>query len=62
MTILSGRTERWIATLVAGLDEHVDKETRATILEKCGRQCQSKAFVDKARSICRKSRDIDEFL
>jgi len=48
--------------LVAGLDEHVDKDTRATILEKCGWQCQSKAFVDKARGIYRQSRDIDEFL
>mgnify|MGYP002396982397 FL=1 len=62
MIALSGRTERWIATLVAGLDEHADRGTAATILEECGRQCQSKAFVEKARGIYKKSRDIDDFL
>lgn len=55
-------SERWIAWLVAALDEHVDEETKAKILEQCGRQCQSGSFVKKARKIYEESEDIDEFL
>jgi len=54
--------ERWITCLIAGLDEHVDEETRAKVLEQCGRQCQSQSFIKKARDIYRKSENIDEFL
>lgn len=56
------RMERWIATLIAALDENVDEKTRAEVLEQCGRQCQSQSFVKKARSIYQKSKNIDEFL
>ena len=56
------RTERWIRWLIAALDEYVDEETKAKILEQCGRQCQSENFVKKARKIYEKSEDIDEFL
>ncbi len=59
---MAGRTEKWIATLVAGLDEHVDEKTRAKIFEQCGRQCQSQSFIKKARGIYEKSKNIDEFL
>ncbi|UCG45506.1 MAG: hypothetical protein JSV58_01630 [Candidatus Bathyarchaeota archaeon] len=59
---MSKRTERWIACLMAGLEEYVDEETIAKILEPCGRQCQSDSFVKKARSIYRKSKSVDEFL
>jgi predicted hydrocarbon binding protein len=62
MIIMVGRTGKWIATLVAGLDEHVNKKARAMILEQCGRQCQSEAFIKKARGIYQKSRNVDEFL
>jgi predicted hydrocarbon binding protein len=48
--------------LMAGLDEHVDPETLAKVLEQCGRQCQSQSFVKKARRICEKSKDIGDFL
>jgi predicted hydrocarbon binding protein len=48
--------------LMAGLDEHVEKETLAKVLEQCGRQCQSQSLVKKARSIYEKSRDTDDFL
>ena len=34
----------------------------AKILEQCGRQCQSQNFVKKARSIYKRSKNIDEFL
>lgn len=59
---MGGRTEKWIACLIAGLNEHVDEKTRATILEQCGRQCQSQSFIKKARGIYQKSKSIDEFL
>lgn len=57
-----GRTERWIATLMDGLDKNVDEKTLAMILEQCGHQCQSQSFVKKARNIYQKSKSIDEFL
>ena len=59
---MGGRTEKWIACLIAGLNEHVEEKTRATILEQCGRQCQSQSFIKKARGIYQKSKSIDEFL
>ena len=59
---MTGRTEKWITCLVAGLNEHVDEKTRAKILEQCGRQCQSQSFVKKARGIYQKSKSVDEFL
>jgi hypothetical protein len=46
---MGGRTEKWIACLIAGLNEHVDEKTRATILEQCGRQCQSKLHQESQR-------------
>jgi predicted ArsR family transcriptional regulator len=59
---MGNRTEKWITSLIAALDEHVDEKTRAKILEQCGRQCQSQSFIKKARNIYQKSRNIDEFL
>jgi len=59
---MGGRTEKWITTLVAGLNEHVDEKTTAKILEQCGRQCQSQSFIKKARGIYQKSKNISEFL
>jgi len=55
-------SEKWIAWIIAALDEHVDEETKAKILEQCGRQCQSESFVRKARKIYETSEDTDEFL
>jgi len=57
-----GRTEKWIACLIAGLDEHVDEKTIVSILEQCGRQCQTQSFIKKAKSIYQKSENINEFL
>jgi predicted ArsR family transcriptional regulator len=57
-----GRTERWIATLMDGLNKNVDEKTLTMILEQCGRQCQSQSFVKKARNIYQKSKSTDEFL
>ena len=59
---MGSRMEKWICNLMAGLDEHVDKDTQVKILEQCGRQCQSQSFIKKARGIYEKSKDVDEFL
>jgi len=59
---MSARTGKWIATLIDGLNEHVDEKTRAAILEQCGRQCQSPAFIKKARDIYQKSKNTNDFL
>jgi len=59
---MSRRIERWISCLIAGLDQYVEEGTRAKVLEQCGRQCQSQRFVEKARNIYRRSKDMDEFL
>jgi predicted ArsR family transcriptional regulator len=59
---MSGRTGKWIATLIDGLNEHVDEKTRAAILEQCGRRCQSPAFIKKARDIYQKSENTNDFL
>lgn len=59
---MAKRMERWIIRLIEGLDEHVDEDTRAKVLEQCGRQCQSESFVKKARSIYERSKNMDEFL
>lgn len=59
---MSGRTQKWITTLIAGLNEHIDEETRTKILEQCGRQCQSPVFIKKVKNIYEKSKNTDEFL
>jgi predicted hydrocarbon binding protein len=59
---MTKRMERWITCLIDGLDKHLDEETKAMILEQCGRQCQSQSFIQKARSIYEKSQNMDEFL
>lgn len=59
---MSERAGKWIACLIAGLDEYVNEETRVKILEQCGRKCQSQRFINKARSIYQKSRNVDQFL
>lgn len=48
--------------MMTGLDEHVDKETIAKVLEQCGRQCQSQSLIKKARNIYEKSKNVDDFL
>ena len=56
------RTEKWITTLIAQLDSQVDEETRNSILEQCGRQCQTQGFIKKARKIHQESHSTQEFL
>jgi predicted ArsR family transcriptional regulator len=57
-----GRTEKWITTLMNGLEKNVDEKVLSRILEQCGRQCQSQSFVKKARDIYQKCKSTDEFL
>jgi len=52
-----GRTEKWIATLMSGLDKNVDEKTLARVLEQCGRQCQSQSFVKKAEGLYKKVKE-----
>jgi len=59
---MSGRTEKWITALIAGLDECVDEKEKEKILERCGRQCQSQTFIKKARDIFQKSKNTTDFL
>jgi predicted hydrocarbon binding protein len=57
-----GRTEKWITTLINGLENNMDEKLLSKILEQCGRQCQSQNFVKKARDIYQNSKNTDEFL
>jgi hypothetical protein len=57
-----GRTEKWITTLIDGLEKNVDEKVLSKVLEQCGRQCQSETFVKKARGIFLNSKSTDEFL
>jgi len=57
-----GRTEKWITTLLSGLEKNVDEKTLARILEQCGRQCQSRSFIKKAKGLYEKSKNTDDFL
>jgi predicted ArsR family transcriptional regulator len=59
---MAGRTQKWIANLIDGLDANVDEKTTAKILEQCGRHCQSESFVKKAKNIYEKSKNTDDFL
>jgi predicted ArsR family transcriptional regulator len=59
---MPGRTEKWITTLMEGLDRNLDEGTIAKILEQCGRQCQIQSFIKKARDLYQKSKSTDEFL
>jgi len=45
-----------------GLDAQVDETVRTSILENCGRNCISRTFIDKAKSIKKRSKDINDFL
>ena len=57
-----GRTEKWIATLLDGLDKHVDEKTIAKILEQCGRQCQTQRSIQQAKSLYKDSENNRDFL
>ncbi len=55
-------SQRWIMALLANLDAGVDDETKARILEGCGRNCLPRALKAKARKLYEKAGDKDAFL
>lgn len=55
-------SERWTTWLISAMDNCLDEDIKAKILEQCGRQCQSKDFVKKAKKLYDESKGIDEFL
>jgi hypothetical protein len=55
-------SQRWILTLLENLDAGVDGETRAKVLEACGRTCLPKALKAKARKLYEKAHGRDAFL
>ncbi len=59
---MSKRMEKWITSLMYSMDKNVDEETRAKILEQCGRRCQTQSLVQKARKIYKQSKNVDEFI
>ena len=54
--------QKWLCNLIRGLEETVDEDALKTVLEDCGRKCQSQSMIQKARAIYEKTRDIDTFL
>lgn len=52
----------WLATLMDGLDASVDAQTRAQILEACGRACARTHGVERARELVEGAADIDGIL
>ncbi len=53
---------RWIRALVESLEEETDEETRGRILEKCGRSCVPRSFIEKVKACHDESEDLDGFL
>lgn len=53
---------KWIKSLMDNLDEYADEETRAKVLENCGRTCISRSFVNRAKACMKSAKDIDKFL
>ena len=50
---------RWISSLMYGLVSELDEDTLSKILVECGRNCVSKGFIRKTKSVWQKSRDLD---
>ncbi len=58
----SGLSAKWVTNLLDALDGMLDEETRAKVLESCGRKCIGETFLVKAQAIAKKSKSTDEFL
>jgi predicted ArsR family transcriptional regulator len=55
-------SEKWLCNLIGELEKNVGEEILKGVLEDCGRKCQSQKFVEKARAIYEKSKNLDTFL
>lgn len=56
------KMDSWLRDLVASLDAYADEETRATVLEACGRNCLPKSVVQRARALRREHADVDAWV
>jgi predicted hydrocarbon binding protein len=54
--------QKWIGSVVDGLDNMADEKTKVAILENCGRSCISPLFVKKAKNLKEKSSSNEDFL
>ncbi|UCE28178.1 MAG: hypothetical protein JSW52_05375 [Candidatus Coatesbacteria bacterium] len=53
----------WAAALIAGLDAETDDETKARVMEYCGRACAlTYGSIETAKTIRNGVKEIDEFL
>ena len=60
---MSELIRRWLTALLAGIDEHIDEQTRSKLMETCGTVCaRHHASIDIAKSVKQESKDIDGFL
>jgi predicted hydrocarbon binding protein len=55
-------THKWIKSLMDGLDNQVDEQTRTAILENCGRNCIPRSFIDRVKAQCKNTEDLDALL
>lgn len=53
---------KWVKTLVERMDGALDEETRARVMQSCGRQCIPSHVISEAARAYAESRDIDDFL
>jgi len=53
---------KWLKTLMESLDVNIDEETRAAVLENCGRACIPRSFVERATACKKDAEDLDQFL
>ncbi len=53
---------KWLKTLMEGLDNELDEETKVKILENCGRNCIPRSFASKAKNCNKEAKNVDEFL
>jgi hypothetical protein len=52
-------TQRWVNSLLATIDEHLDVDTRVRLMESCGRACARLAAIETAER-CRD--DLPKFV
>jgi len=54
--------QKWIVSLMDGLDTLVDEKTRVKVLENCGRNCLPRSFVKRANACKKDAKNNAEFL
>ncbi len=54
--------QKWLVTILDGLDKEVDEKSRERILEGCGRACLPRSFIKKVKRIQSATSSEEEFL